>query len=43
VRDHAASGADRLHAHARAFEVVESDDGLQEQVDLVGMMGDKHP
>ncbi len=43
VRDHAASGADSLHAHARAFEFVESDDEPQERVDLVGIMGGKRP
>jgi len=37
-RDGAAGGADRLHAHARAFEFVESDEP-DEQVDLVGIMG----
>jgi hypothetical protein len=43
LRDRAAQGADRLHAHARAFEFVESDDELDERVDLVGMMGGKGP
>lgn len=39
VRDHAPE-ADRLHAHARAFDIVESEDGEEpaERVDLVGMM-----
>jgi hypothetical protein len=38
MRDHGAGGADRLHAQARAFEVVDSDDEPGERVDLVGMM-----
>ena len=40
LRDHAASGADRLHAHARAFEFVESEEDEEpgERVDLVGIM-----
>jgi hypothetical protein len=43
-RDHVASGVDRLHAHARAFEVVESEeDEAGERVDLVGIMGGKRP
>ncbi|HEX8663179.1 MAG TPA: DUF6505 family protein [Beijerinckiaceae bacterium] len=38
-RDPAIAGADRLHAHARAFEVVETDeDEPAEQVDLAGMI-----
>jgi hypothetical protein len=39
-RERNAGGADRLHAHARAFEFVEADDedGPEERVDLVGMM-----
>jgi Family of unknown function (DUF6505) len=41
LRDHAPSGADRLHSHARAFEIVESDDEAGEQVDLIGMIGSK--
>jgi hypothetical protein len=40
-RDVAAKGADRLHAHARAFEFVESDEQPGEQVDLVGIVGGK--
>ena len=40
-RDPAARGADRLHAHARAFEFVETDEEPEEQVDLVGLMGAK--
>ena len=40
VRDHAPDGADRLHAHARAFEYVETDEP-DERVDLVGMMEGK--
>ena len=44
LRDHAPGGADRLHAHARAFEFVESDDeDIAEQVDLVGIIGGKRP
>ena len=43
VRDHGADGADRLHAHARAFEFVESDDEPGERIDLFGMMGAKNP
>lgn len=43
VRDHAPRGADRLHSHARAFEVVESEDDEEpdERIDLVGIIGDK--
>ena len=37
-RDPAARGADRLHAHARAFEIVETDAEPEERVDLVGLM-----
>ena len=33
-RDHGADGADRLHAHARAFEFVEVEDEPGERVDL---------
>ena len=40
-RDRAANGADRLHAHARAFEFVESDEEPGERVDLVGIVGGK--
>ncbi|AWN42014.1 DUF6505 family protein [Methylobacterium durans] len=32
-------GADRLHAHSRAFTFVETDDEPEESVDLVGLMG----
>ena len=39
-REGAAPGADRLHAHARAFEFVETDEP-EEQVDLLGLM-DRH-
>ena len=39
-REAGTSGADRLHAHARAFEFVETDE-VEEQVDLVGMMETK--
>ena len=40
LRDRAQDGADRLHAHARAFEFVESEDGdgPAERIDLVGMI-----
>jgi Family of unknown function (DUF6505) len=41
LRDHAPGGGDRLHAHARAFEFVESEDGTSEQVDLAGLVGSK--
>ena len=43
VRDHAPSGADRLHSQARAFEFVESEgeDEPGEQVDLIGIIGSK--
>ena len=34
----ATPGADRLHAHARAFEFVEIDEEPAETVDLVGLM-----
>ena len=40
MRDHAPGGADPLHAQARAFEFVETDEP-DEQVDLVGMMKGK--
>jgi hypothetical protein len=40
-RDAAAKEADRLHAHARAFEFVESNEEPGEQVDLVGIVGGK--
>jgi hypothetical protein len=45
LRDHAPGGADGLHAHARAFEFVDSegDDDGADQVDLIGMMGDRRP
>jgi Family of unknown function (DUF6505) len=44
LRDRAPVGADRLHAQARAFEVVESDDGedVAERVDLIGLVGSNH-
>lgn len=42
MRDRETKGADRLHAHARAFEFVESDEP-EEHVDLLGIMGSKHP
>ncbi len=40
-RDAGAPGADRLHSHAKAFIVVESDDEIEEEVDLLGLMKDK--
>jgi hypothetical protein len=40
-RDPATRGADRLHAHARAFEFVETDEEPEDQVDLLGLMGTK--
>ena len=39
-RDPGTRGADSLHAHARAFEFVETDED-EERVDLVGLMGAK--
>lgn len=41
LRDHAPSGADRLHSHARAFEFVESEGGdeLGDEIDLAALMG----
>ena len=40
ARDPATPGADRLHAHAKDFLVLETDeDEHTEEVDLVGMMG----
>jgi hypothetical protein len=39
-REPGLSGADRLHAHARAFDVVETDEP-EDRVDLLGIMG--HP
>jgi len=38
-RDPGLSGADRLHAHARAFTIVETDAEPEERVDFVGLMG----
>ncbi|GEP05781.1 DUF6505 family protein [Methylobacterium oxalidis] len=38
-RREAMPGADRLHAQARAFTFVETDDEPDESVDLVGLMG----
>lgn len=35
------AGLDRLHAHARAFEFVETDDEPADAVDLVGLMDTK--
>ena len=40
-REPGSSGADRLHAGARAFEFVEVEDAPEERVDLVGLMGSK--
>lgn len=41
-REPGAPGADRLHSHAKAFIVVESeDDAVEEHVDLLGLMKDK--
>ena len=40
-RDAAANGTDRLHAHARAFAFVESDEEPGERVDLVGIVGER--
>ena len=37
-RDPALAGADRLHAFARAFEIVETEEP-EERVDLLGLMG----
>lgn len=37
-RDPSLAGADRLHAHARAFELVETDEP-EERVDLLGLAG----
>ena len=38
-RDPSVPGADRLHAHSKAFIVVESDDDeIEEEVDLLGLM-----
>jgi hypothetical protein len=42
LRDHAPAGTDRLHAHTRAFEFVESEeDEPSDEVDLLGLMGSK--
>lgn len=38
-REPGAPGLDRLHAQARAFEFVESDETPEEQVDLIGLVG----
>jgi hypothetical protein len=40
-RDPALVGADRLHAHARAFEFVEVDDEAPERVDLAALLETK--
>lgn len=40
-RDPGMSEGDRLHAHARAFTFVETDEEPDERVDLVGLIGDK--
>jgi hypothetical protein len=37
------SGADHLHAHARAFELIEIDDGFEEDVDLARLTGRARP
>jgi len=37
-RDPSVPGADRLHAHAKAFIVVETDEEPEERVDLLGLM-----
>ena len=41
-RDPALAGADRLHAFARAFEVVETDEP-EERVNLLGLASDERP
>lgn len=33
-------GADGMHAHARAFTIIETDDEPEEKVDLVALMGE---
>jgi hypothetical protein len=38
VREPGVAGADRLHAHARAFEFVETDEP-EERADLLGLLG----
>jgi len=40
-RDPATTGADRLHAHARAFEFVEVEDEPEERVDLARLAGER--
>ena len=40
-RERGAAGADRLHAGARAFEFVESDDVAEERVDFAALMEGK--
>jgi Family of unknown function (DUF6505) len=40
-REPGVAGGDRLHAHARAFEIIEVEDEPEEQVDLVGLMETK--
>jgi Family of unknown function (DUF6505) len=37
-REPGVAGADRLHAHARAFEFVETDDEPEERVDLAALV-----
>lgn len=40
-REPGSGGGDRLHAHARAFTFVETDEEPEERVDLVGLIGDR--
>jgi hypothetical protein len=40
-RPEGAPGTDRMHAHARAFTIVEIDDEPGEEVDLVALMGER--
>lgn len=39
-REPGAPGADRLHSHAKAFIFVESEDEVEEHVDLLGLIKD---
>jgi hypothetical protein len=41
-RERAHAGADSLHAYARAFQFVETDEAPEERVDIAGLMREPH-
>jgi Family of unknown function (DUF6505) len=43
ARERPHSGADSLHAYARAFQFVETDEEPKERVDLAGLMRESNP